>query len=96
VDLPPLSDNLTKEQMREAIRKEKRVEFAFEGVYLYDTRHWKTTEAAVTKPVYGKKVDGEYVWVETRKFDPERDYLWAIPLNEIDLSKGSLVQNPGW
>lgn len=96
VQLPPLPENLTKDQMREAIRKEKRVEFAFEGIYLYDTRHWKTTESAVTKPVYGKKVDGEYVWVETRKFNPERDYLWAIPLNEIDLSKGSLVQNPGW
>ncbi len=96
VDLPPLSENLTQEQMREAIRKEKRVEFAFEGVYLFDTRHWKTTEAAVTKPVYGKKVNNEFVWIETRKFDSNRDYLWAIPLNEIDLSKGSLVQNPGW
>lgn len=96
VGLPALPDNLTKEEMRQSIRKEKRVEFAFEGVYLYDTRHWKTTEAAVTKPVYGKKVNGEYVWVETRKFNPKRDYLWAIPLNDVDLSKGSLVQNPEW
>lgn len=96
VGLPSLPDNLTKEEMRQSIRKEKRVEFAFEGVYLYDTRHWKTTEAAVTKPVYGKKVNGEYIWVETRKFNPKRDYLWAIPLNDVDLSKGSLVQNPEW
>ena len=50
----------------------------------------------MTKPVYGKKVNGEYVWVETRKFNPKRDYLWAIPLNDVDLSKGSLVQNPEW
>lgn len=96
VGMPDLPANLSKDQMREAIRKEKRIEFAFEGVYLYDTRHWRTTEAAVTKPVYGKKVDGEYVWVENRKFNPERDYLWAIPLEEIDLSKGVLTQNPGW
>lgn len=96
VNMPPLPDNLTQESMREAIRREKRVEFAFEGVYLYDTRHWKTTESAVTKPVYGKKMNGEYLWVENRKFNPNRDYLWAIPLTEIDLSKGALKQNPGW
>ena len=39
---------------------------------------------------------GEKVWIETREFDPEKQYLWAIPLNEIDLSKGTLVQNPGY
>lgn len=36
------------------------------------------------------------ILIETRKFNPNRDYLWAIPLKEIDLSQGALKQNPGW
>ncbi|MCC8172627.1 MAG: RagB/SusD family nutrient uptake outer membrane protein [Parabacteroides sp.] len=97
VDMPALPDGLTQEQMREAIRHEKRVEFAFEGIHLYDLRRWKTAETAVTQPVYGKNDDdGKPIFIEQRKFNPNRDYLWAIPLTEIDLSKGTLTQNPGY
>ncbi len=97
VKLPTLPNGLTKDQMREAIRLERRLEFTFEGMYLFDTRSWKTTEAAVTKPVYGKRsTDKKPILIEKRKFNPERDYLWAIPLSEIDLSRGTLKQNPGY
>ena len=30
------------------------------------------------------------------KFNANRDYLWAIPLEEVDLAQGALKQNPGW
>lgn len=33
---------------------------------------------------------------DTRRFDPLRDYLYPIPLNEISLSGGAVVQNPNW
>ena len=33
---------------------------------------------------------------EDRKFDPARDYLYPVPLNEISLSGGAVTQNPGW
>ena len=36
---------------------------------------------------------GEPVFVEDRKFNPNRDYLWAIPPNEVVLSKLSQNQN---
>ena len=29
-------------------------------------------------------------------FNPSRDYLYPVPLNEISLSGGSVTQNPGW
>lgn len=32
----------------------------------------------------------------TRTFDPSRDYLYPIPLKEITLSGGNIVQNPNW
>jgi len=32
----------------------------------------------------------------SRHFDPQRDYLYPVPFNEITLSGGSVVQNPNW
>lgn len=96
VDLPPLPQGLSRDEMREAIRRERRVEFIFEGIHLFETHSWRTTEACVEKPVYGITHDGKKVLIETRSFDPNKNYLWAIPLTEIDLSKGSLEQNPGY
>jgi hypothetical protein len=32
----------------------------------------------------------------TRHFRPERDYLYPVPVNEITLSGGNVVQNPNW
>ncbi|MEG1564787.1 MAG: RagB/SusD family nutrient uptake outer membrane protein [Bacteroides sp.] len=96
VELPPLAAGLNKDQMRNAIRLERRLEFTFEGIHLFDTRSWRTTEADVKKPVYGKIVNGKHFLVEQRSFNPDRDYLWAIPLTEIDLSKGTLTQNPNY
>ncbi|SET04533.1 Starch-binding associating with outer membrane [Draconibacterium orientale] len=31
-----------------------------------------------------------------RNFDPQRDYLYPVPLNEISLSGGAVIQNPEW
>jgi len=31
-----------------------------------------------------------------RKFDPAKDYLYPVPLNEMSLSGGTVVQNPNW
>ncbi|TAG56607.1 MAG: RagB/SusD family nutrient uptake outer membrane protein, partial [Runella slithyformis] len=30
-----------------------------------------------------------------RRFNPAKDYLWPLPINEISLNP-SLKQNPGW
>lgn len=35
-------------------------------------------------------------YVEKRNFDPAKHYLFPIPSKEIDLTQGSLTQNPGW
>lgn len=32
----------------------------------------------------------------TRKFQANRDYLYPVPLNEISLSAGNVIQNPNW
>ncbi len=38
----------------------------------------------------------DYREVETRIFDPGRDYLWPIPQAEIDATDGLVTQNPGY
>ncbi len=96
VELPPLEAGMSKEEMKEAIRNERRVEFAFEGLHLFETRSWRTTEADVEKPVYGRLHDGTIIFIEQRDFDPGKNYLWGIPLTEIDLSKNVLTQNLGY
>jgi hypothetical protein len=31
-----------------------------------------------------------------RQFRTDRDYLYPVPLNEIALSQGNVLQNPNW
>jgi len=91
VNMPELQPGLTQDEMRQEIRHERRIELAMEGRYIEDVKRWRTAEIEMNGPVY----DWEGNVYETRSFDPNRDYLWAIPTQEIDLNP-NLQQNPGW
>jgi len=87
----------TKDKLRELVRRERRVELAFEGGRFFDIRRWKIAQNTMNGSVYGA-VDPEtqkpYL-VQKRVFNPERDYLWPIPLREVN-SNPNMEQNPGW
>ncbi|WP_333863793.1 RagB/SusD family nutrient uptake outer membrane protein [Chitinophaga sp.] len=89
VDMPEIAAGLNQTQMREAIRKERRIEFAGEATYYNDIRRWKTIETVMNSDA--KKYNGSFL--ETRKFDVKRDYWWPIPTGERDLNP-KLDQNP--
>lgn len=91
VDMPALPAGLDKDAMREAIRLERRIELAGEGAYFYDIRRWKTIEQEMVGPVHTHSG----AVIETRNFDPQRDYYWPIPYTEIDLNP-ALIQNPNY
>ena len=91
VNMPEVEQGLNKEDMREIIRLERRIELALEGLYYSDIRRWSTAEIVNNQPVYNH--EGQIV--EERVFNPNRDYLWPIPADEI-LENEHLVQNPGW
>ncbi|MDR0394290.1 MAG: RagB/SusD family nutrient uptake outer membrane protein [Tannerella sp.] len=101
--------------LRKAIREERRLELALEHNRLYDIRRWNDDN--------GKKVicnlmgaNGSFVRYNTTEstadlfewenqgeasdkgitFNEMRDLLFPIPLYEITMSNGSIVQNPGW
>ncbi|MGX5690463.1 RagB/SusD family nutrient uptake outer membrane protein [Arcticibacter tournemirensis] len=90
----------TQSLMREAIRKERQVELAFENVRYFDARRWKIASTEFAGEVYGMNMFGDgnafygKTLIETRTFR-QRDYLWPIPNDEI-LKNELMVQNPGW
>lgn len=81
-----LPTGLTKDQMRERIRHERRIELAFEGQRYFDLKRWK-----IAKQVLNAVTDG----LITYKFE-DRHYLWPLPQTEIDKAKGILEQNPDY
>ncbi len=86
--------------MTKIIRRERRAEFAMEGLRIDDIRRWKIADSVMNGYVHGARfgdpsVDDGYIRVQNRKFDPSRDYLWPVPASEIDLDP-NLTQNPGY
>ncbi len=83
-----LSDlqGLSQEQMRKAIRHERRVEFAFEGLRYYDLKRWRTLD-----DVYNSITES----ILSYNFE-ERFYLWPLPQSAIEKSNGVLKQNPDY
>lgn len=95
VNMPPIPEGLSKEEMREAIRKERRIELAGEGDYFYSIRRWKIAEEVMNGNFHAGPFDPyNNSIIESRQFT-ERDYLWPIPYTEIDLNP-NLKQNPGY
>lgn len=103
--LPGLPGGLSKEDMRERIRHERRIELAFETHRYFDTHRWLTAESTDNKNIYGLDVltsgynissNAFYVRtaIEKRVFQ-KKHYLWPIQQREIEKNP-DLVQNPGW
>lgn len=96
-----LPAGLSREQMREAIRAERRVELAFEGHRFWDVRRWKIAEQTETKMMNGMEVkragnNVTYTIFPVRKHNFRTAmYLWAIPQSETAKSP-ELTQNPSW
>ena len=84
--------------LREIIRRERRSELAIEGLRLFDIRRWGTIETVLNTTPRGAKFaanNTQYIELEPRRFDPARDYLFAIPQSQRDINE-NLTQNPGY
>ncbi len=92
--------------MREIIRQEWDIEFAFEGRRFWNLRRWLIAENVLNNKLYGWNITGKtarqfynnfdgpvIVWAK-RQFITPRDYLFPIRSEEILIS--GCVQNPGW
>ena len=84
--------------MQTIVRRERRCELAIEGTRLYDIRRWKTIETALNGNPRGAKFaadNTQYIQLDKRSFNKDRDYLFAIPQSQRDINK-NLTQNPGY
>lgn len=95
--MPPVDRDKynTQASLRELVRRERRVELAFEGHRLFDLRRWKRGDL-MRGPVYGatNPNTGERLQALTRVFN-ERDYLFPIPASEM-MTNPNMKQNPGY
>ena len=94
-------------KMRELLRRERRVELALEGVRWFDICRWKIGEEVMPGDVYGCKLGtvdqetgalsltDENIFVETRIFNPDKNYLYPIPQDVIDATP-AIKQNPNY
>lgn len=81
----------------EALRMERRKEFAFEGLRWFDELRWGTI-ANDLKNVNGEVVLSKGAETEYKvSYRPETLGLWPIPESQIRVTSGVLItQNPGW
>lgn len=85
--MPDLPTGLSKDEMRERIRNERRVEFALEGLRDMDVRRWRISEKIIPQITDPNGIK--------RLFDPQKNYLLPFPQSEIDINP-KLEQNPGY
>lgn len=109
VMMPRVADRegtgLPRETLLQIIRHERRVEFAFEGTRISDIRRWRIGPEVMTD-AYGfenapvRQSPAKYIplKVDTRSFNPNRDYLWPIPQDELNNNPALTAadQNPGY
>ncbi len=100
VEMPAITTGKTQAELRDIVRKERTVELAFEGLHLFDMNRWQIGEVK-TEPALGiryKNESGEWVIVNrnlTRNFRADRDYLWPIPQEELEVNP-NIGQNPNY
>ncbi|MEJ7645547.1 MAG: RagB/SusD family nutrient uptake outer membrane protein [Chryseolinea sp.] len=87
----------------EVIQQERRSEFGFEGLRVFDIRRLKLAEQVLNEPVKGIKVSGQfpkdedgYLIVEERVFQNPKHYYWPVPQFEVDQNPNLLPNNEGW
>ncbi|MVT08791.1 RagB/SusD family nutrient uptake outer membrane protein [Chitinophaga tropicalis] len=98
-----LPAGLSKDAMREVIRNERRVEFAFEEQRYFDIRRWKIAKQVYGVPLHGvsiiKNTDGSLSYsrktVASPYFNEASMYLYPVDNKEI-LVNSSMQQNPNY
>ena len=107
VSLPALS--VDGEELMAAIRQERKVEFAFEGLWYWDLRRWGIAHEKYPLGLSGYMVHGfkitkdeegnfsyDYISVDDQKRNfPQRLYRFPLPAAELN-NNGSVNQFPEW
>lgn len=103
--IPDLPAGLNKDEMREKIRLERRIELAFEHHRFFDVRRWKIAKETDDVWIHGMDIYSgtnardlsfyKRVGVEKRVFE-NKHYFFPMLQEEIDKTENVVFQNPGW
>lgn len=107
-ELPDLQPGFSQAEMREAIRRERRVELCFEDKRYFDIKRWAVGPETMGQPRHNMVIrntvpsNNSGVWVYsvevekkyTVRFEPKQ-YMSPIPQNVID-QNSKIKQNPGY
>ncbi|TYZ05792.1 RagB/SusD family nutrient uptake outer membrane protein [Hymenobacter lutimineralis] len=88
------ADQWSQEYAREALRWERRLEFAMEGSRFFDLVRWGIAADYLNTYLTVEKTRRQYL--QNAQFQRGRDEYLPIPLNQINFSKGLYKQNPNW
>lgn len=102
-NMPAFPAGLNQVQMRERIRKERRVEFAIEEHRFWDVRRWKILDQT-DKAVTGMEITRNGSNFLYKRFVVERRSAWQdkfrifpLPIDEVsNIPNFAENQNPGW
>ena len=87
----PLPNVLASDDLRIAVRHERRVEFAMEYQRLFDLIRWNSLIETMNTYAAKPKSNGKGA-----NFKKGINELFPVPQVEIDRSGGSITQNPGY
>lgn len=96
-----IATDLTKDEMRQLIYNERRIEMAFEEQRYFDIRRWRLAEDIFNTPVKGLSITNRNGMFNYGVADvlnvnwDNRRYLYPIPYSEV-LKNSNMVQNPKW
>ncbi|MDJ1480914.1 RagB/SusD family nutrient uptake outer membrane protein [Cytophagaceae bacterium YF14B1] len=98
----------SQDEIRMAIRRERRVELNCEGIRYSDIRRWKIGEEVLNRDFFGMNFNGTEIsddeknpnayfkrTIYQRRIFSKKNYWFPVPQSEIDKNP-NLVQNPFW
>jgi hypothetical protein len=95
-----LKTGMSQEEMRQAIRNERRIDLLLEGHRFFDVRRWMIADETENATVHGLEISHKLDGSETSNVVAVRQhvfrkamYLWPIPYVEVNRST-DLLQNP--
>jgi len=91
---PGINCTWTPSYAREAMRRERRLEFAMEGNRFFDLVRWGIADTYLNSYFASEGTKRSYL--KSAHFTKGKDEFMPIPLNQINFSKGLYTQNPGY
>lgn len=91
---PGVNVTWTNSFARQALRTERRLEFAMEGYRFFDLVRWGIADTFINSYLAVESMKHPYL--KTAHFTKNRDEYLPIPTNQISFSKGLYKQNPGF